>query len=47
MEIIDICTLETLLSAVQIRNKTLNLFTTIGSEDIQLCSINLDDNELS
>ncbi|MDP6641013.1 MAG: hypothetical protein QF381_01025 [Nitrososphaerales archaeon] len=46
MEIIDICTLETLLSAVQIRNKTLNLFTTIGSEDIQLCSINLDDNEL-
>ena len=46
MEIIDVCTLEILLSAVQIRNKTLNLFTTIDNEDTQLCSINLNDDEL-
>jgi|ETN02SMinimDraft_2_1059926.scaffolds.fasta_scaffold28689_2 hypothetical protein len=46
MEIIDICTLETLLSALQIRNKTLDFSTTDQNEDIQLCSINLDNQKL-
>ena len=46
MEIIDICALETIFSAIQIRKKTLNLSTTSENENIQLCSINLDNNTI-